>query len=265
MSLTIPVEDLDRLQVSSHMSSDGTPAIDLSFRPPVSDDLVYPSTKVKHCGITVTFRRSVNTDGSGWSLAVSTNIPTSCSPFVSGGNIGNHLDVHEIASHKSPSSLMSAPNEIEVENTQHHSTTSVHSFNLTENAMTDPEPADNMNQDWFLQFMGYDFRAPTQISTHTNDLDTNLYNAASLPIDYNQDNAQDMDQVVMDESDNSNCRGPSSCVPTSTGSEFPQNQQHSTSQSEFNSATDEFHDSVSDFDDGRVCDTTNILFMGMSI
>ncbi|THU77739.1 hypothetical protein K435DRAFT_877471 [Dendrothele bispora CBS 962.96] len=203
MSLTVPVEDLNRLQVSSHISSDGAPAIDLSFRPPVSDDLTYPSTNVKHCGVTVTFRRSVNTDGSGWSLAISTSIPNSCYPFASGGNVATsnqtHLDIHEIASHKSPSSLMSAPNEIEVETTQHHSTTPVHSFHLTDNAMTEPEPADDMNQNWLLQLMGHDFCASRQISTHTNNLDTNnldtnnldtnLYNATSLPMDYN---VQDM-------------------------------------------------------------------------
>ncbi|THU99226.1 hypothetical protein K435DRAFT_855904 [Dendrothele bispora CBS 962.96] len=228
MSLTVPVEDLNRLQVSSHISSDGTPAIDLSFRPPVSDDLTYPSTNVKHCGVTVTFRRSVNTDGSGWSLAISTSIPNSCYPFASGGNIETHLDIHEIASHKSPSSLMSAPNEIEVETTQHHSTTPVHSFHLTDNAMTEPEPADDMNQNWLLQLMGHDFCASSVITD-------------------------------MNESNNSNCRGPS------IGLEFPQNQQHPASQPEFNSTTDEFHDSVSDFDNGTTCDNTDILFMGMSI
>ncbi|THU99224.1 hypothetical protein K435DRAFT_855901 [Dendrothele bispora CBS 962.96] len=198
MSLTIPVEDLNRLQVSSHISIDGTLAIDLSLNSTISSEgLTYPSTNAKHCGITVTFKRSVNSDGSGWFLVMSTNFPDSSS-FASGGTMPlsneNDLNGFETTSHglgaPTGSPVSSEPNGMDSSMTQHSADPS-HDFHST-NVRTTPGRAENLDPELLLQLMEYNFCLPSQISMiDMNDADTSLHNVTNLPMDCDEDRAQD--------------------------------------------------------------------------
>ncbi|THU99227.1 hypothetical protein K435DRAFT_855905 [Dendrothele bispora CBS 962.96] len=237
MSLTIPVEDLNRLQVSSHISDDGSSTIDLSLKPPVSGEgLTHPSTK--HCGIMVTFRRSVDTTGSGWSLLISTSFPNS-GLFASGGNMPLFNESYETSLHElaPPSLTLSVPNELEASPAQYHSTT-IPSHNLLpiNNVLTVPEQANALDPDWLLQLMEDSFFPPNVL----------------------------VDQVFFDDSPNNegnNCTSPLSSMSMSTALEHPQDQQQSTPQSGFNSTIDESHDSVSNLDGTTAYDSVDTLFI----
>ncbi|THU99230.1 hypothetical protein K435DRAFT_855908 [Dendrothele bispora CBS 962.96] len=162
MSLAIPIEDLCHMQISTQISIEGIPSLDLSLIPSPPDGGSTSSLTCAKSGIMITFRRSFNSDGSGWTLVMSATFPDS-RPYARNGDlasIGTNPSDYNISGHEFSYSDLSwaEQNKAQASSAQQSATALPLEFNLISNPATTPgsdEHLNNVDRDMLLQFMGY--------------------------------------------------------------------------------------------------------------